>query len=212
MTQPGSAAALKLASDVQTGDVPESAEEIGVRLGAEIRALRQDRQLTLAALAEETGLSVGLISQIERGLSEPSVKALHLIATALGVTIGSFFRETEEDAAERDGVTVRRGQRKRLDYGGGLVDELLSPSLDGQLELLLCRLGPGSGSGPEPYTHVGEEAGYVLAGSLELTVDGVCHLLQAGDSFGFSSASPHSYRNPSSQETVVVWAVTPPSY
>lgn len=211
MTQPGSAAALKQANETFAGDGPESAEEIGVRLGLEIRALRQAQNTTLAQLADRTGLSVGLISQIERGLSEPSVKALHLIANALGVTIGSFFRE-EPGGETGNGMIVRRGQRKRLDYGGGLVDELLSPSLDGQLELLLCRLAPGSGSGPDPYTHVGEEAGYVLAGSLELTVDGITHLLQAGDSFGFPSTSPHSYRNPASQETIVVWAVTPPSY
>jgi transcriptional regulator with XRE-family HTH domain len=191
----------------------ESAEAIGTRLGGDIRALRHEKDVTLATLAEKTGLSVGLLSQIERGLSEPSVKALHLIATALGVTIGWFFREDTEAAPVADGVVVRRGARKRLDYGGGIVDELLSPSLDGQLELLLCRLAPGSTSGAGDYVHEGDEAGYLIAGALELTVDGTKYLLQAGDSFGFASMRPHSYRNPSaSQEAVVIWAVTPPSF
>lgn len=195
------------------GAAPDEEAGLGLRIGGEIRELRQQRQVTLTGLAEQTGLSVGLLSQIERGLSEPSVQALHRIATALGVTLGSFFREPEEaPAGPGEDIVVRRGRRKRLDYGGGLVDELLSPSLDGQLELLLCRLAPGSSSGAEPYCHAGEEAGYVLAGSLELTVDGVTHLLQAGDSFGFPSLKPHSYRNLSTQETVVVWVVTPPSF
>ncbi|WP_181706367.1 cupin domain-containing protein [Chthonobacter rhizosphaerae] len=191
-------------------EVQESAEALGRRLGSEIRALRQARDMTLTRLSEETGLSIGLLSQVERGLSEPSVKALHLIATALGVTVGFFFRD--DGAAAEDGIVVRRDGRKRLDYSGGIFDELLSPSLDGALELLLCRLAPGSTSGDEPYAHEGEEAGYVLAGTLDLVVDGVHHRLAAGDSFGFASTRPHRYGNPGSKETVVLWAVTPPSY
>lgn len=190
-------------------DPLEEAARLGRRLGGEIRALRQARDVTLTRLAEETGLSVGLLSQIERGLSEPSVKALHLIATALGVTVGSFFRD---GAAAEGGVVVRRDRRKRIDYGGGIFDELLSPSLEGSLELLICRLAPGSSSGDEPYAHEGEEAGYVLAGSFDLYVDGVRHRLAAGDSFGFASTRPHRYLNPGSKEAVVLWAVTPPSY
>jgi transcriptional regulator with XRE-family HTH domain len=189
---------------------PEAAEAVGARLGRQIRGLRRERDLTLASLAEATGLSLGLISQIERGLSEPSVKALHLLASALGVTIGWFFRD---DAAQDTGdLVVRRGNRRTIGYAGGIVDELLSPRIDGQLELLLCRMAPGSGSEIEPYVHEGEEAGYVVAGTFELTVDGRTHVLNAGDSFGFASMRPHSYRNPSRQETVVIWAITPPSF
>ncbi|MDQ0510542.1 helix-turn-helix domain-containing protein [Ancylobacter amanitiformis] len=191
---------------------PKKADLISARLGNAIRVLRHDKGMTLTALAEQTGLSVGLLSQVERGLSEPSVKAIHLIATALGVSIGWFFREEGPVEPAADGITVRRGHRKTLDYGGGIVDELLSPSLEGQLELLLCRLAPGASVGSEAYTHIGEEAGYVMAGSLELIVDGVTHLLNTGDSFGFASVRPHKYRNISTQETVVIWAITPPSY
>ncbi|EGD59945.1 putative transcriptional regulator [Novosphingobium nitrogenifigens DSM 19370] len=190
----------------------EEAEAVGARLGQQIRALRRDRGLTLAHLAETTGLSLGLVSQIERGLSEPSVKALHLLASALGVTVGWFFRDDgeREDTLPESDLIVRRGARRTIGYAGGIVDELLSPSLDGQLELLLCRIAPGSGA--DPYAHAGEEAGYVVAGTLELTVEGHTHVLTAGDSFGFRSMRPHSYRNPTRQETVVIWAVTPPSF
>jgi transcriptional regulator with XRE-family HTH domain len=189
-------------------NVKSAPDDVSTQLGRQIRALRRERDLTLANLAETTGLSLGLISQIERGLSEPSVKALHLLATALGVTIGWFFRD--QAAEEHADIVVRRGERRTIGYAGGIADELLSPRIDGQLELLLCRIAPGSGA--EPYVHEGEEAGYVVAGTFELTVDGRTYVLGAGDSFGFASMRPHSYRNPSRQETVVIWAITPPSF
>lgn len=179
-------------------------------LGARLRALRHERGLTLAHLAQVSGLSLGLISQIERGLSEPSVKALHRLAGALGVTIGWFFRDEDAPVPQPDAMVVRRGQRRTIRYADGITDDLLSPRLDGQLELLLCRMAPGSSA--EPYVHEGEEAGYVVAGTLELTVEGETHVLHAGDSFGFASTRTHSYRNPSHGECVVVWAITPPSF
>ncbi len=190
----------------------ENVADIGTRLGQMIRTLRRDRKLTLAALSGTTGLSLGLLSQIERGLSEPSVKALHLIAGALDVTVAWFFREDAAPATlPPDEVVVRRGTRRQLTYAGGIRDELLTPQMGGQLEFLLCRIAPGSGI-EEGYAHEGEEAGYVVAGTLELTVDTRSWTLQAGDSFGFASHRPHRYRNPGTHETVVIWAVTPASF
>ncbi|WAC27291.1 cupin domain-containing protein [Ancylobacter sp. SL191] len=188
------------------------AADLGTRLGQMIRALRRDRKLTLAALSEATGLSLGLLSQIERGLSEPSVKALHLIAGSLGVTVGWFFREDAAPATPApDEVVVRRGARRQITYAGGISDELLTPQMGGQLEFLLCRIAPGTGI-EEGYAHEGEEGGYVVAGTLELTVETQSWTLQAGDSFGFASHRPHRYRNPGTHETVVIWAVTPASF
>jgi len=109
-------------------------------------------------------------------------------------------------------VVVRRTRRRRLDYSAGIVDELLSPSLSGSLELLSCRLPPGATSGDNPYTHQGEEAGIVIRGKLELWVDGKTFQLEAGDSFGFPSSLPHRYRNPGRDETEIIWAITPPSF
>ncbi|MEM1302435.1 MAG: cupin domain-containing protein, partial [Pseudomonadota bacterium] len=69
-----------------------------------------------------------------------------------------------------------------------------------------------SNSGAEPYTHKGEEAGIVLQGELELQIGDQVFLLKSGDSFGFPSAIPHRYGNPGDVETIVIWAVTPPTY
>lgn len=181
------------------------------RMGAEIRGLRKARNLTLSQLAEASALSVGYLSMVEREQATPSIKSLLSIAHALGVTIGWFF-EADAGRPQERGLVVRRSRRRRIDYTAGIIDELLSPSLQGNLELVLCRLAPGASSGEEPYSHAGEEAGVIVRGRLELWVDGQSVLLETGDSFGFESTRPHRYRNPGPDETEIVWAITPPSY
>jgi transcriptional regulator with XRE-family HTH domain len=180
-------------------------------IGRDIRGLRKARAITLTELAAASGLSIGYLSLLERDRATPSIKALHAVSRALGVTISWFFEANDVPAEERD-LVVRRARRRRLDYSAGVVDELLSPNLTGALELLSCRFPPGASSGEEPYTHSGEEAGVVLRGRLELWVDGRMATLEAGDSFGFQSALPHRYRNPGPDEAEVIWAITPPSY
>jgi transcriptional regulator with XRE-family HTH domain len=180
-------------------------------IGRDIRGLRKARGVTLAGLAEASGLSVGYLSLLERDRATPSIKALHAVSRALGVTISWFFEANDVPEEERD-LVVRRPRRRRLDHSAGVVDELLSPNLTGALELLSCHFPPGASSGEEPYSHSGEEAGVVIRGRLELWVDGRTVTLEAGDSFGFKSELPRRCRNPGPDETEVIWAITPPSY
>ncbi|WP_045835493.1 cupin domain-containing protein [Hyphomicrobium sp. 99] len=182
------------------------------RVGAEIRDLRKAKRLTIKELSLATSLSIGHLSEIERGISSPGIKTLHDIAKALGVTIGWFLHNAEGgDPDERDYI-VRASNRRTLRFASGITDELLSPNLRGQLELLMSRFPPGSTETGSPYTHQGEEAGLVLTGSLELWIGEQSFTLKEGDSFSFPSTKPHRYRNPGNVETVVVWAITPPSY
>jgi transcriptional regulator with XRE-family HTH domain len=193
----------------------KSSDEVDpiVRLGPMIRELRKRRRLTLAELAMKTGLSVGHLSQVERGLSTPTIRQLHNIAGVMGVTIGWFFHGGEAAIEADGGIVVRAIRRKRMTMGDvGIVDELLVPHLNGALELLLCTLKPGSSSGPEAYTHEGEEAGLVLSGMMELIVDDRSYVLGTGDSFAFKSTRPHRYRNSGTVPLTVVWAITPPTY
>ena len=195
----------------QRGSV-NTAEAMPERLiGREIRSLRKARAYTLAVLAQKSSLSIGYLSLLERDLSTPSIDALLSISRALDVTISWFFDAGEVPVKERD-LVVRKLRRRRLDFSDGIVDELLSPSLDGQLELLASHFLPGASSGDVPYKHEGEEAGVVIRGKLELWVDGKEFLLEAGDSFGFSSTLPHRYRNPGPEYADVIWAITPPSF
>ena len=188
-----------------------------IDLGNEIRQLRKVRGITLQQLALATGKSVGFLSQVERNLTRPSVAALQDISEALSVHIGWFFPDEGGGPPGEREFIVRRQNRRRLTYSElsgteylGLHDQLLSANLNGQLALGISRYEPGASTGDDSYAHAGEEAGLVLSGRLELTIDGCVHLLEAGDSFSFSSDLRHRYANPSSsEETVVVWANTP---
>jgi transcriptional regulator with XRE-family HTH domain len=182
------------------------------RLGPEIRDLRKARALTLQRVAEQTGLSIGHLSEIERGQAVPSVKALHDIAETLGVTIGWFFHNDPDAPESEREFIVRAASRRKLRYKTGVTDELLCPNLSGALEMLLCRFPPGSSSGDVPYTHRGEEAGIVTSGSLEMWIGDKHFVLQQGDSFRFNSTTPHRYQNSGDDEAVVIWTITPPSY
>ncbi|WP_298910508.1 cupin domain-containing protein [uncultured Aliiroseovarius sp.] len=180
-------------------------------LGEEIRALRKAKRMTLGQLGQATGLSNGFISQIERGQNRPSVTALFKISRALGVSIGWFFPTSNTVDASRDAHVVRREERRSIEYDDGIRDELLTPGLGGQLELLSCRFPPGSGVENE-YSHEGDEAGVVIRGALDLWVGKKLYHLKEGDSFAFDSATPHRYRNPTQDETVVIWVITPPNF
>ncbi|WP_170406173.1 helix-turn-helix domain-containing protein [Ruegeria arenilitoris] len=177
-------------------------------LGEEIRALRKAKRMTLGQLGQATGLSNGFISQIERGQNRPSVTALFKISRALGVSVGWFFSTSD---ADRNAHVVRQQERRSIEYDDGIRDELLTPGLGGKLELLSCRFPPGSGV-ETVYFHEGEEAGVVIRGTLDLWVGDTLYHLQEGDSFAFDSTTPHRYRNPSEEETMVIWAITPPNF
>lgn len=186
--------------------------ELSEMFGDEVRQLRKARDMKLAELSEKTGLSVGYLSQVERGISSPSIKALHSISRALGVTISWFFSDAGSAKISERRFIVRADRRRSLRFEGGITDELLSPNLSGALELLRCTFEPGASSGDEPYTHRGEEAGIIVSGSLELWLGDEHFVLREGDSFTFPSDRPHKYKNTGDTRAIVIWAITPPSY
>lgn len=188
------------------------ADDSDLYVGDEIQGLRKARKMTLAQLALQAGVSVGHLSQIERGISTPSIKALHGISRALDVNISWFFSRAEPGPPEEREYIVRQKRRRQIRFDAGISDFLLTPSLKSELELLMTTLAAGASSGKQPYSHDGEEAGIVIAGQLEMWIDGKSFLLGQGDSFAFKSTLPHRYQNPGPTEAVVIWAITPPSY
>jgi transcriptional regulator with XRE-family HTH domain len=188
--------------DVATEDI--SAAPLGQR----IRELRAVRGLTLTALAEEAGLSTGLISQVERGLSDPSLETLRRVAKVLDVPIFSLF--------QRDGGTavqvVRRNRRMKVQSPDhDIVYSRISPGR-GRLEMLHGHLGPGSASAAEPWSHPSEECVLVLCGAMIVEVAGEEYELGKGDSCYLDSGLPHRYRNPHATPAEFIVSVTPPSY
>lgn len=193
-------------------DEQDAPSELLRAMGRQIRELRKARNMTLAELSSRTGLSVSYVSQVERSVSSPSVIALYEISRALGVNVSYFFADGGSDEDSERAFIVRAGRRRKVVFEAGAVDELLSPNLSGSLEILMSHLPPGSVSGARPYTHEGEEGGVIMEGQMELWIADKHFVLSKGDSFAFSSTLPHRYGNPGKTETVVIWAITPPTY
>lgn len=180
-------------------------------IGDEIRGLRKAQGLTLKQVAAAAGISVGYLSEIERNITRLPIGVLKSICDVFGVHMNWFFRAGKlGPPGERD-IVVRAANRPRLSFTGlGITEELLSPNLNGQLELLISTIAPGADS--DDYTHDGSEAGLVLDGTLDLWIDGVQLRLESGDSFAFSSTRQHRCANPGRKPTRVLWVITPPHY
>ncbi len=179
-------------------------------LGADIRALRRSRGLTLAALSGEVGRSVGWLSEVERGICQPTISDLRRIAAALGQPVSLFFGPAPGPDRER-GRIVRAGARRMLGTAaGGLVEELLSPDLSGSFEILRSVFDPGAELA-EPARRATEEAGYLVSGRLDLWIGGELYRLDPGDSFRVVDA-PVRWRNPGPEPAVAIWVIAPPVY
>jgi transcriptional regulator with XRE-family HTH domain len=186
----------------------KAAPAMDIAVGQRIRDLRRSRAMSLEAVAARTELSIGFLSQIERGLSSPSLRVLATLADVLGVGIAGLFGAKENAKAKPDAVVTREAKRAKLNlWRTGISKQLLSPAgSDGRLNLFLVDMEPGGSTGDELYTHDGEEAGLVLSGKMKLTVDAESWTLKEGDSFRFSSRRPHRFSNPSPDaRAVVLW-------
>ncbi|WP_316897585.1 cupin domain-containing protein [Pseudodesulfovibrio indicus] len=178
-------------------------------LGHHIRQLRKAQGMTLRDLAEKAGCSESMLSKIENGKGNPSIKALQGISKALGTNMGALF---QPDATP--GIVSHWGERHmaQMTTGRGVVLEYLSPHLPGHtLQAHIHVVEPG-GSSLGEISHEGEEVGYVLTGELELTVDDQTYHVKEGDSFFFSSELPHAFRNNGAVTARVLWVNTPPTY
>jgi transcriptional regulator with XRE-family HTH domain len=196
-------------TDTETITPPASAAREKL-LANDLRALRKARGLTLAEIGKRLSRSVGWLSQVERGLSIPSLADLRAFAELFGVPISLFFAHDAPSGAER-GVVVRAGKRRSLGTSdSGLVEELLSPDLGGSFEMLRSVFAPGAEL-REVSLRQTEEAGYVASGRFDIEIDGVWHRLGEGDSFRFA-AKPFRWKNPGAEPAVVIWVVSPPVY
>ena len=192
----------------QSDKAPPAGSLANVWLGQKLRGLRQMRELSIEQVARLAGLSVGAISQIERGISSPTVRSLRHLADVLSFSVADLIDEPNPPPLNELGRIVRSDTRRALRLSeNGVTKELLSPSTSSGLEQLLVTLEPGASSGSEPYTHRGEECGHVLQGRLELVIDGDTYLLEAGDSFRFKSTIPHRFANAHAGTTRVIWTI-----
>lgn len=174
------------------------------RLGECIRAIRLSRNMSIQELSRRTGLSNGMVSQLERGLTTPSVRSLRLMSQALLVPISHFFEP--EPVQPPNPYIVRRGERHFLRLtSSGVLKELLSPKDADAVEMYELTIAPDGSSGSDFLTHEGRKAGYVLAGRIRLWLDQSPHVLEPGDSFLFPGTMPYMFDNPGKEAGRMLW-------
>jgi transcriptional regulator with XRE-family HTH domain len=179
-------------------------------LGQQLRDLRKDRGLSLQALAADCGISVGTLSQVERGITSASVKTLSRLSQRLGVSANSLLRNIERQEGELGGWVARaKDHRALVMKDRKIIKEIITPDKCASLDLYRARIEPGGSSGPELFiTDGGEIAGTVIQGSMELWIENQLILLEEGDSFCYPSRAPRRWRNPGDTDTCVIWAIS----
>lgn len=166
--------------------------------------------MTLAQLADAMARSVGWISQVERDLSEPSITDLRQIARVLDVPVSILFGESQTLASE-SGYIVRAHTRRAIgSKEAGLVEQLLSPDLTDDFEMVHSTFDPGSEIG-ETVTRPTQEVGYLVTGTLDLQIAGREFTVNAGDSFRIKG-EPFRWANPYDTPATAIWVIAPPVY
>jgi XRE family transcriptional regulator, regulator of sulfur utilization len=166
-------------------------------VGARIKALREGMDLSLRDLAERSGVSAPMLSQVERGETSPTLSVAERIAAGFELTLSQLLR-----LDEREHVVVTRAGERRTRTRGGHRTEELTPPLPGQrADVSVHELEPGAATGrpDDPPLHEpgARETAVVLSGAVTLLIDGARHELAEGDSVTFDADLPHHLENES---------------
>lgn len=168
-------------------------------VGAQVRALRQQRGMSMRGLAELCSLSPNTISLIERGTTSPSVSTLHQLATALGVPITLLFEQQREQASV---IHSLPGERSFSGSSSLLMESLGSGLEEQTLQPFLVTLKPGADSGLDIMAHEGHELVYCLQGQVEYRIQDRGYHLVAGESLLFDALLPHCWRNTAQEPAI----------
>ena len=189
-------------------DIREMSENFvteGENLGARLRARRKAIGKTMQQVADEASLTIGFISQIERGISTPSLASLYNVAKALDASVDMFVSQPTRGHS----VVTHAGKRPLVEAGEGNTRfyEFLERGFpDAKLNACLTHVLPGHAS--EMMTHEGEDFIYLVAGTMLYEVDAVTYELTAGDTLHFDSKKPHRRTNIGSEMAIELWVGT----
>jgi transcriptional regulator with XRE-family HTH domain len=183
-----------------------------LEVGERLRRAREQRGMTLRALAARIGVSPSLISQIETAKVKPSVGTLYSLALELSVSLdellfGGVDIQPVTVNSGPDLVVQRAGERPTIEVAPGIVWERLTGPRHTSVDVLRLSYEPGRQSTPRHvvHRHRGREWGYVLEGTLQVDVDGVTHVLEEGDAVAYSSTLPHRVSNPGTRVVRALW-------
>jgi transcriptional regulator with XRE-family HTH domain len=209
------------------GTVTRLAGERHVALGERLREERTERGIGLRELARRLDVSPSLVSQIETGKIQPSVRTLYAIVSELGVSMDEIFGTGELELLQAlqavpklagtpsvpsggsEGPVQRADSRRVIDLEAGVSWERLTTRNEREVEFLLTVYPPGGESSPADalVRHTGREFGIVLNGRLGVTIGFEDYLLGPGDSVFFDSTVPHRLHNDGDETVQAVWVV-----
>ncbi|MBK0326859.1 cupin domain-containing protein [Rhodobacteraceae bacterium F11138] len=187
-------------------------------IGGRLKVMRETRGLTQRDLAARAGLTNGAISQIEQNKSSPSVASLKRLLDAIPMTMSEFFSEFEENGAAKyfysaDELTELSPQDGSRVNGTPPVSlRQVGDASRHALQMLHETYPPGADTGPDLISHEGEEAGVVVSGIIEITVQDQARVLNPWDGYLFDSRLPHRFRNIGDSDCVIISACTPPTF
>lgn len=192
--------------------MPSELDAIGDRLREE----RVKAGISQRELARRLGLSASLISQLESGLSKPSVGTLYAIVTELGLSLdrvirGEDFNDGGANAESDQGVSplVHPGERQVIDLASGVRWEELTAVTEEGVDFLHATYEVGGASTPDEslMRHHGREYGYIITGQLGIQIGFEKYELDPGDSIAFDSTTPHRLYNRGDEPVHAIWFV-----
>ncbi len=186
--------------------IPDSPLTAEILIGMKVRDLRTQRNLSLRALAEKSGLNINTLSLLENGRTSPSVNTLQQLAYALDVPMVAFFAG---DPQERDTVFTPASTRSAEWVGQVMMQNLGKNLVGSYVQPFLVTLPPGMGSGDQPVMHTGHEFLYCLDGALQCQIDGTNFTLTSGDSLLFQARLPHRWNNPYTDQARILLVLVP---
>ncbi len=173
-------------------------------IGKRIREMRKIRAMTLQQLAESSGISASMLSLVERGLASPSIGSLIVVTEALGKSMSELLATDDHSLA----LVVRGSEVQPVRTLENVVRRLMKEDRNNGISIAVNEYAPKSASNDAPISHDGYEYGLLIAGTLTIEVDGVSHVIKAGDLISYSSRRPHRIWNHSNSVARTVWVNT----
>lgn len=182
---------------------------MSIDIGERLKTIRKMHNLSQRELSRRAGVTNSTISLIEQSRVSPSIDSLNKVLAALPMSLIDFFTM---DMQPKQESFFKAGELVELSEGGSSLLLVGANRKDRKLRVLHETYPPGSGSGDNMISHVGEEAGVVTKGRIRIKLGNEVRDLETGEAYYFDSLIPHSFNNVSDEECQIVSAATPPNF
>ena len=178
-----------------------------IDIGNKVKRFRKEKGLSSRELASLADITPSMLSQIERGLANPSLQTLKILAKTLDVPTFSFLLEETETSE----LVVRSNRRKKI-IVENFSYELISPDFTGKLATAILNVPPHTSASEKLLEHKGEEVAYVLEGKINVYLNDELYTLEAGDSVKIPAHLKHKWENSFNKSAAILFSITPPAF